>query len=147
VEAHGEAAGSGRESPAAAACATAMWPAAGTVARLAADADLREARRERASRRVVVLAHVGGVAVGTHEVPVLLALRPVQFVGVREVLARVEVEPALAALVLRPRVPRDRQRLHVAAGQLDQVLLQGKTPNVCRTSKSASLRRGRRCAP
>ena len=36
----------------------------------------------------------------------------------------IEVEPALAALVLRPAVPGDRQRLQAAIGKLDQVLLQ-----------------------
>ena len=39
-------------------------------------------------------------------------------------LVRVEVEPALPALVGRPAVPGDRQRLQAAIGKLDQVLLQ-----------------------
>jgi len=37
---------------------------------------------------------------------------------------RIEVEPALAARGLRPRVPGDRERLQPAVGKLDQVLLQ-----------------------
>jgi len=51
------------------------------VARLAADADLRPLRGERVLRGVVALAHVRGVTVGAHEVPVLRTLRPVQFVA------------------------------------------------------------------
>ncbi len=34
------------------------------------------------------------------------------------------MEPALAALLLRPAVPGDRQRLQAAVGELDQILLQ-----------------------
>ena len=34
------------------------------------------------------------------------------------------MEPALAALLLRSRIPRDRQRLFAAVGKIDQILLQ-----------------------
>src|SRR5215211_5127975 len=68
------------------------------VAGLAADADLREARGKAVVRRVVVLAHAGGVALGAHEVPVLVQPGPMQDVVVLDLFVRVEVEPALAAL-------------------------------------------------
>jgi hypothetical protein len=58
------------------------------------------------------------------QVPVLRRARPVQLVVVGDVLAGVEVEPALAAFGLRPRIPSDRERLHAPARELDQVLLQ-----------------------
>ena len=45
-------------------------------------------------------------------------------VVVLDLLVRIEMEPALAALLLRPAVPGDRQRLQAAVGKLDQVLLQ-----------------------
>src|SRR5262249_57043208 len=48
---------------------------------------------------------------------------PVQHVVVLDLLVRIEMEPALAALLLRPTVPGDRQRLQAAVGKLDQVLL------------------------
>ena len=47
-----------------------------------------------------------------------------QDVVVPDLLVRIEMEPALAALVLRPAVPGDRQRLQAAVGKLDQILLQ-----------------------
>jgi len=47
-----------------------------------------------------------------------------QDVIVPDRLVGVEVEPALAAFILRPRVPGDRQRLDTAIRELDQVLLQ-----------------------
>jgi len=34
------------------------------------------------------------------------------------------MEPVLAAMILRPAVPRDRKRLYAAIGELDQILLQ-----------------------
>ena len=47
-----------------------------------------------------------------------------QFVAEVELLVRVLAEPALPALLLRPRVPGDRERLQAPARQFDQVLLQ-----------------------
>ncbi len=95
------------------------------VARLAADGDLGEVRREAILRGVVVLAHAGRMTLGAHEIPVLIELRPMQDVVVLDVLFRVEVKPALAALRFRPCVPGERERLHAAVGKLDEVLLQG----------------------
>ena len=39
-------------------------------------------------------------------------------------LIGIEMEPALAALVLRPAVPGERERLQTSVGKLDQILLQ-----------------------
>ncbi len=97
---------------------------AGAVAGLARDVDLVPLRIEGAGLRVEVLAQVGRVALGALEVPVLLHAGPVQRIAGLDVLAGIEVEPALAALRLRARIPRNAQGLQAPAGQLDQVLLQ-----------------------
>src|SRR6516164_368415 len=94
------------------------------VAGLAANADLCEARGEAIIRRIVVLAHAGRVALRAHEVPVLVQLRPMQGIVVLDLLIRVEMEPALAALFFRPAVPGDGERLHPAVRELDEILLQ-----------------------
>ena len=99
-------------------------PRALSMTRLAAHADFREARGEAVGRRVVVLAHAGRMALRAHEIPVLVQPGPVQHVVVLDLLVRIEMEPALAALVLRPAVPGERQRLQAAVGKLDQILLQ-----------------------
>jgi len=65
------------------------------------------------------------MALGAHVVPVLRTPGPVQHVLVVHLVVRIEVEPALAARLLGPAVPGDRQGLQSAAGQFDQVLLQG----------------------
>ena len=75
-------------------------------------------------RGVVVLVHVGRVALGAHEVPVLRGRVQCSGSVVSDVLLRIEVKPALAALRLRARIPGDRERLHAAVGRFDQVLLQ-----------------------
>ena len=95
-----------------------------SMTRLAAHADLREARGEAVGRRVVILAHAGRMASRAHEIPVLVQPGPVQHVVVLDLLVRIEMEPALAASILRPGVPRERQRLQAAVGKLDQILLQ-----------------------
>ena len=94
------------------------------VTGLAADADFRPGRGEAIVLRIVVLAHAGRVALGAHEIPVLIELGPMQDVVVLDLFVRVEMKPALAALVLRPAIPGDRQRLQPAVGKFDQILLQ-----------------------
>ena len=94
------------------------------MTRLAAHADLREARGKAIVGRVIVLAHAGRMALRAHEVPVLVQLGPVQNVVVLDLLVRIEMKPALAAFVLRPAVPGDRQRLQPAVRELDEILLQ-----------------------
>ena len=95
------------------------------VAGLAADADLRPGRRETVACRIVVLADAGRVALRAHVVPVLVQPGPMQDIGMADILAGIEVEPALAARRPRAAVPGDRQRLQPAVGELHQVLLQG----------------------
>ncbi|MOA04097.1 hypothetical protein D3C78_1236320 [compost metagenome] len=97
----------------------------GTVAGLAAHADLRPAGGEAIAFGVVVLAQVGGVAIRAHEVPVLCRAGPVQRIGVADLLFRIEMEPALSALIRRPAVPGDGQGLQTAVRKLHQILLQG----------------------
>src|SRR3954447_5770147 len=94
------------------------------VAGLAADADLGPGGGEAVVRRIIVLVHARRVALGAHEVPVLVQLGPMQDIVVADLLMGIEVEPALAAVVLRSAVPGDRQRLQAAVRERDQVLLQ-----------------------
>ena len=94
------------------------------VAGLAGDVDFRPGRVEGIAPGVVILAQVGGVAVRALVVPVLVDAGPVQRIARADVLAGVEVKPALAACVRRTGIPGDGQRLQPAARKLDQVLLQ-----------------------
>ena len=94
-----------------------------TVTGLATHRYLGESRVERVARGVITLAHLGGVAIGAHEVPVLRALRPVQLVTMVDALIGVLPEPALAAPLLGSRIPGQGQRLQAPARQLDKVLL------------------------
>src|SRR4029453_6205015 len=103
-------------------------PRARAVAALAAHADLRPGGGIAVLGRVVVLAKPGGVAVGAHEVPVVLRARPVQFVPGRDTLTGLEVEPALAALFPGARIPGHRERLQAAARQLYEILLERGHP-------------------
>ena len=96
----------------------------GSMATLAADADLGPGGLKRSRCGVIALADPRRVAVGAHEVPVLRSPGPVQLIAMIEPLVGVLPEPALPALRLRPRVPRHRKRLQPAAGQFDQVLLE-----------------------
>src|SRR5262245_54097281 len=93
------------------------------VARLATHVDLRPARIESISRRVVVLPDARRMAVGAHEVPVLRRTCPVELVVVRDAIGRVKMKPTLAALRRRTRIPGDRKRLHPSIRKIDQVLL------------------------
>src|SRR5262249_46071967 len=95
------------------------------VAGLATDADPGPCRTKRIAGRVVILAHAGRVALGAHEVPVLVQLGPMQNIVVLDLFVGIEMEPALSALLLGAAIPGDRQRLQAAVRQFDQVLLQG----------------------
>jgi hypothetical protein len=64
------------------------------------------------------------MAIGALVVPVLVDAGPVLRVARLQLAIGIEMEPALTACFLRPRVPRDTQRLQPPAGKLDQVLLQ-----------------------
>src|SRR5262249_19473403 len=94
------------------------------VAGLAADADFGPGGSEAIVCRVVVFVHSGRMALGTHEVPILVQFGPMQYIIVFDLLVRIEMEPALAGLIFRPAVPGDRQRLQAPVRKLDQILLQ-----------------------
>jgi hypothetical protein len=94
------------------------------MAGLTADADLCPGTGEAVIHRVVILAHAGRVALGAHEIPVLVQLGPMQDVVVLDLLVRIEMEPALAALLLGAVIPGDRQGLQPAVRKFDEILLQ-----------------------
>src|SRR5262249_34148205 len=98
------------------------------MAGLAADADLGPGAGEAIIRRVVILARAGRVALRTHEIPVLVQLGPMQDVIVLDLLGRIEMEPALSALLLRAGVPGDRERLQPSVREFDEILLQWIDP-------------------
>ncbi len=89
------------------------------VAGLAAHVDLGPGRAVRVRLDVVALAQIGGVTLGAHAVPALVASGPVQGIVRGDALVGIEVEPALSL-----GVPREGQALDAAAGELDQVLLE-----------------------
>ena len=119
---------------------------AGAVAGFAGDVDLRPGRGIGVFLRVVVLAQLGRMALGALEIPGLIDPCPVQRIAGLELLVGIEMEPALAALVLRPAVPGDAERLHPAVGKGDQVLLQRGRRRRCSGSRSRrACRPARRC--
>ena len=64
------------------------------------------------------------MAGGALIVPGLVAPGPVQRAARRQRLVRIKMHPALAALILRPTVPGDSERLIAPARKGDQILLQ-----------------------
>jgi hypothetical protein len=52
------------------------------------------------------------------------SIGPMQDVVGPDLLVRIKMKPALSAFFLRAAVPRDRQGLHPAVREFDQVLLQ-----------------------
>src|SRR5215510_12350853 len=98
------------------------------MAGLAADVDLGPGAGEAVIRRVVISAHAGRVALRAHEIPVLVQLGPMQNIIVLDLLVRIEVEPALSALLLRAGVPGDRERLQPSVREFDEILLQRIDP-------------------
>ena len=101
-----------------------------SVTGFAADADFREFGRVRVRLGVVVLANAGGVALRAHEVPVLVQLRPMQDVSMVDPFVRIEMKPALPALVLWTRIPCDGERLQATVGKFGGFLekMDGKQP-------------------
>jgi hypothetical protein len=63
-------------------------------------------------------------------IPVLARAHPEQRVRRRDVGVGIQVEPALAALRARARVPGERQRLDAPVVERHQVLLQRRDPSV-----------------
>ena len=98
------------------------------VAGLAGDTDILPAGAIAVGGRVVVLSQVGRVTLGAHVIPVLLQLGPVQLIARADVLVRVQVHPALAALRARTGIPGDRQRLQPTIRKGHQILLQRIDP-------------------
>src|SRR5262245_21379825 len=94
------------------------------MARLAGDIDFCPRGAVAAARASVVLLQAGGVALRTLQVPVLRPPRPVQLVGVRHPLVRIQMEPAPATALRWARVPGDPERLQSSSRDLDEVLLQ-----------------------
>src|SRR5208283_5021292 len=72
------------------------------VAGFARYIDLRPRSRVAIVREVIVLAQIGGVTVRAHVIPRLVASRPVQRISGRDLLVGIEVEPALAFMILAP---------------------------------------------
>ena len=76
--------------------------AARAVTGLAADAELAPGRMVGVGGQVESLAQIGNVAIDAHEVRRLLDAGPVQGIADGELLAGIEVEPALASRLLGP---------------------------------------------
>lgn len=82
--------------------------------------------------KVVVLLEVSRVTFGAHIIPVLVGTRPVSDIVVRDILIRVEVNPALTSFLERPTVPANTQHLITSARKFDQILLEGSdTERLC----------------
>src|SRR5271166_6734870 len=96
----------------------------GPVAGFAGDIDLRPRRRVAVLGKVVILAQIGGVAIGAHVVPGLVAPRPMQRIGTCYLLAGIEMEPALAVVLLVSRIPSQNESLHSTIRKRDKILLQ-----------------------
>ena len=106
-------------------------PGARAVAGLAADVDVGSGGVVVLGLLVVLLAQVGGMAIGALVVPDLVDAGPVQRLAGFQLAVGVEGEPALAALRGGPAVPGDAQGLQAAAGKADQVLCcKGAWPKV-----------------
>jgi len=73
----------------------------------------------------VVFPQVGGVALGTHVVPVLGDMGPVKDIIGRNMLILVDMIPALSAHPGRTGVPADGEALVPSPGECNKVLLQG----------------------
>ncbi|KFB72832.1 MAG: hypothetical protein AW09_001951 [Candidatus Accumulibacter phosphatis] len=97
----------------------------GAVAGFAGNIDFAESGLVGLAGRVVALVQIGRMALGALQRPVMVNTGPVQGIPVIHFLPWIEVEPALASLTLRPRIPGNRQHLITPAGKRDQVLLQG----------------------
>src|SRR5271165_5251530 len=96
----------------------------GPVAGFAGDINLRPRRRVAVLGKVVILAQIGGVAIGAHVVPGLVAPRPMQRIGTCYLLAGIEMEPALAVVLLVSRIPSQNESLHSTIRKRDKILLQ-----------------------
>ena len=94
------------------------------MAGLTGHAETRPGGRVGICREIVVLFQIGRVAGSALVIPSLVAAGPVQQRPRLELLVRVEVEPALATLGLRSRIPGKPEHLVAAVGKSNQILLQ-----------------------
>lgn len=101
---------------------------AGSVTRFAGDIDLGPRGVERIRAPGVIFFEFGAVTFSTHVIPVLLASGPMQLIRMRNQFIVVNVKPALAAFVARPRIPGSRQDLQTAVRKLHEILLQWRYP-------------------
>ena len=119
---------------------------AGTVAGLAGDIDLGPGGRVGVRGRIVVLAQLGRVALGAHEVPGLIDAGPVQRIAGVQVLVGVEVEPALAALILRAARPRRcRAPAGGRPGRRSDIAAAGRRQTCSGSRSRRACRPARRC--
>src|ERR1700681_4193408 len=65
------------------------------------------------------------MALGTHEIPVLVQLGPVQDIVVLDLLVGIEMKPTLTTLFLWSAVPGNRKGLQAAIREFNEELLQG----------------------
>ena len=94
------------------------------MAGLAGHAETGPGGGEGVGGEIEVLFQIGRMAVGALVIPVLVAAGPVQQRSRLELFVGVEVEPSLATLVLRTRVPGEPEHLIAPVGKSDQILLQ-----------------------
>ena len=121
---------------------------AGAVAGLAGDVHVAPRGRIGVGAEIIVLFEVSRVAGGALIVPGLVAPGPVQRAARRQRLVRIKMHPALAALILRPAVPGDSERLIAPARKGDQILLQRiDAERIGDLHNHAARRPALRCAP
>ncbi len=72
----------------------------------------------------IVFSQVGGVAFGTHVIPVLSNPGPVQYIPGRNGFILVNMEPALPSICCQTRIPAQRKALVPATWEFNEVLLQ-----------------------
>ena len=94
------------------------------MAGLAGDVHVAPARRIAVAGEIIILLQIRRVAGRALIVPGLVAAGPMQRAARGQRLVRIKMHPALAALILRPAVPRDPERLIAPARKGDQILLQ-----------------------
>ena len=95
-------------------------PRSRSVASFASHVDFRPGRLVGICFDVIILFQVGGVALGTHAVPVLTGIGPIQPVLWVDGSFRVEMIPLFLFYI-----PGNGQTLQPSAGEGNQVLLQG----------------------
>lgn len=93
------------------------------MAGFAGDIDLGISRGVCAFDQIIVLAHVGRVAVGTHEIPRLIDAGPEERIAIGEFPVRIQAEPVLACARARAAVPSYPEPLQASPGQFNEVLL------------------------